>query len=274
MAGVSIIIPTYRRNDLLEQCLESLQQSFASGKVPEDVQVIVSDDAPDLPSKDALAAKFGFVEWVQGPSRGPAANRNFGAAKAYFDVLVFLDDDCLPQIDWIEFYRKGMQDVEVCEGVTYPDREQMRFDEECPANITGGYLWSCNFGITKELFQRIGGFDESFPYAAMEDVDLHERIKIEGVRVRFLADAKVIHPWRQVCGTSMLKRRLLSHDYFWEKHPSLCPPNRFKYFGYRWLRSLVKVTLPGIFRYRCRGVVFRLSNDITFGFWTLRQLFK
>jgi len=274
MSAVSIIIPTYKRNDLLEQCLEALENSFAGGRVPDEVQVIVSDDAAGLPSKESLSGKFDFVQWVQGPSSGPAANRNCGAAQAESDFLVFLDDDCLPESGWIQAYQEGRQHADVCEGMTLADREQMRFDEECPVNKTGGYLWSCNFGILKALFEKVGGFDASFPYAAMEDVDLHEKIKNEGVEVLFIPEAKVIHPWRRVSGTAMLKRRLRSHDFFWKKHPHLRPENRFTFFGYRWLRGLAKVTLPGLVRFRCRGLIFRLSNDIVFGCWTLKQLFR
>jgi hypothetical protein len=73
-------------------------------------------------------------------------------------------------------------------------------------NLTGGVLWSCNFALARELFDRIGGFDERFRFAHMEDADLHARLTKAGIRVRFVAEAEVDHPPRALRWGSGLAR--------------------------------------------------------------------
>src|ERR1019366_5058480 len=61
-------------------------------------------------------------------------------------------------------------------------------------------LWSCNMLIERDLFEELGGFDESYPYPAMEDVDLRERIREGGYAFPFVANAVVDHPKRLRAG--------------------------------------------------------------------------
>ncbi len=69
------------------------------------------------------------------------------------------------------------------------------YDNCDPINIKGGKFWSCNIAIKKNIFLEIKGFDENFPYAAMEDVDFYLRVKSKS-EVFFIRNAFVIHPWR------------------------------------------------------------------------------
>lgn len=218
---LSVIIPTCHRNDLLSLCLNRLapgQQSLGF----EHYEVIVSDDGLDSTAADMIAEKYPWVNWVKGPRRGPAANRNHGARQATGEWLVFTDDDCLPDISWLSAYFdviKKNDSVKVFEGRTYVDRERRSFKEEAPINEKGGYLWSCNFAINRLTLNDIGGFDEGFPYAAMEDVDLHYRLKKNSINIPFLKEASVCHPWRKVNSPSIKLKRHASVLYYLEKHP-------------------------------------------------------
>jgi len=158
----------------------------------------------------------------------------------------------------------------VLEGRTIADRPKQRLDEESPVNFSGGYLWSCNFAIKKSLFDSINGFDEIFPFPAMEDVDLKYRIDTKGVKTLFVPEAVVTHPWRRSRGVVFLKKHQKSDFYFWAKHKNLAPASLFKYYGYRGLRSLLKVTLPGAIKYRCRGLKAAITNDA----WQILQSLK
>jgi GT2 family glycosyltransferase len=126
----------------------------------------------------------------------------------------------------------------VFEGCTDAERPKQRFDEESPVNLIGGYLWSCNFAISKNIFNSIGGFDETFPYAALEDVDFHIRIK-KIADVAFVKKALVIHPWRRIKPFSTFKKQLRSHRHFAKKY------NMLNTLNFRWVRT--KIFLGGIF---------------------------
>jgi GT2 family glycosyltransferase len=216
---LSVIIPTCNRNDLLSQCLNCLD--IAVKAIPAiDYEVIVTDDSKDNVAKGLIEEKYAWVNWIEGSKRGPAANRNNGAGIAKGVWLIFIDDDCLPQEGWLSAYVTAIQtnvNAVVLEGKTTAERDRQRFDEEAPINLDGGKLWSCNFAIKKDVFNQLNGFDETFPFAAMEDVDFHTRVNAHSP-ILFVPQAFVIHPWRRVKPFQNLKKHLKSQKHFAEKY--------------------------------------------------------
>jgi GT2 family glycosyltransferase len=218
----SIIIPTFKRQDALSLCLNSLECYFQPGvqkRLGHQVEVIVTDDAREATLHALLELQYPWCYYVEGPQRGPSANRNYGAQNASGDWLVFTDDDCLPQPGWIEAYAALADQVDLLEGRTSPAGIRTRLDEECPINETGGYLWSCNFAIRRKTFLALGGFNEDFPAAAMEDVEFNLRANKAGLARAFVADAVVLHPWRLRKDRSFVEAYSRSVAKFVHLHP-------------------------------------------------------
>src|SRR5690606_24756010 len=139
----------------------------------------------------------------------------------------------------------------VYEGKTVADRPQVRYDEESPINETGGHLWSCNFAIKKTLFERLSGFDEGFPYAAMEDVDFHYRVA-KVAECRFLPAAVIVHPWRRISADIWLTKQYHSRIHFYRKHRAELG---FRY-RYNMAKSFLATMAKGgldLFRFSFRG---------------------
>ena len=160
--------------------------------------MIVADDSPNGEAR-VVTGTFPWTRYIAGPKRGPAANRNHGAAQVRGAWLVFVDDDCVPDRNWLEgFFFRIQQEptIRVWEGRVYADRERQSCFETAPLNESGGYLWSCNFAIERAAFERAGGFDERFRHAAMEDVELRLRLDQARVPIGFCPEAAVMHPWR------------------------------------------------------------------------------
>src|SRR5260221_10177556 len=104
---ISVIIPTCNRNDLLGKCLEKLQYGIQNLSMDE-YEVIVSDDGIGNAAKEFIATSFPWAKWVEGPKRGPAANRNNGAKHAEGEWLVFVDDDVIPDNLLLQNYLKSI----------------------------------------------------------------------------------------------------------------------------------------------------------------------
>lgn len=262
MAFLSVIIPTANRNDLLKQCLQCLlpaNQQIAT----DNYEVIVSDDSVSGSARAFIEKEFPWVKWVKGPSRGPAANRNNGAREARGSWLLFTDDDCLPDHNWIRAYLNVIEqhtDARVLEGCTRSDRPRHRYDEEAPVNETGDKLWSCNFAIAKETFDTVNGFDETFPYAAMEDTDLHMRLK-QITAVVFVKEAVVIHGWRRIIPFKSFKKHLASHKALAKKY------GRYNKMSYRWSRFKIFAgsILPDaatLMRYKFKGILVYFEKQL------------
>ena len=195
---ISVVIPTCNRNDLLSKCLDVLAPDVQ--KTAFEYEIIVTDDSKDGAAQLLITQHYSWAKWVEGPRRGPASNRNNGARNAKGEWIVFIDDDCVPDTDMLLSYADAIannSDVEVIEGVIYSD-EVIPLLYTAPVNLTGGYLWSCNFGIKAKAFFDIGCFDENYKYPNLEDNDLHKRLQQAGYKILFGSKVKVYHPIRPV----------------------------------------------------------------------------
>ena len=148
------------------------------------------------------------VEVVSGGSF--AENCNKGAEGATEDILIFLNDDTLPHVGWLQPLLDAFSDPEV--GIVgarllYPDgriqHAGVYFDapggvltahnvtedvESCDVDaVTGACL-----AIRRELFVACDGFDEGFDNG-YEDVDLCLRVRAGGWRIRYCAESTLIH---------------------------------------------------------------------------------
>ncbi|MCB0339988.1 MAG: hypothetical protein KDD53_10305, partial [Bdellovibrionales bacterium] len=123
-----------------------------------------------------------------------------------------------------------------------------------PVNETGGYLWACNFCIQAELFKSLGGFDETFPHPAMEDVDLCYRLKQKGIYPQFIWKAAVCHPWRPIGNIRTLLNQQSAALIYLRLHPEerarMTPGFYFRHA----LRNFVNNTLRDSLRLRFRGI--------------------
>ena len=194
----SVVIPTYERPDDLRICLNSLSEEFQQGS--QTYEVIVTDDSKSDKSKKMVKKEFPDVSWGKGKQNGPAGNRNAGVKRAQGQWIVFLDDDCIAQVDYLNAYAKAIRanpGTQVFEGRIFADRARRTWAEGCPENEHGGMLWTSNLCVNKSLFFEIGKFDERFK-VAYEDVEFAHRLKQRKTKTVFVSDAAVCHPWRSL----------------------------------------------------------------------------
>jgi glycosyltransferase involved in cell wall biosynthesis len=88
---LSVIVPVYKVEKYLSQCVESvLSQTFSDFEV-----ILVDDGSPDRSGEicDAFASKDPRVSALHKPNGGQADARNFGLKKAIGDYVFFLDSD-------------------------------------------------------------------------------------------------------------------------------------------------------------------------------------
>ncbi len=205
-----MIVPTCQRNALLAKCLTCIQASQPN-ELLDEIEVIVSDDGVTTTARELIEKTFPSVHWWQGPRRGPAANRNAGARQAKGRWLVFTDDDCLPQAGWLKAIADCARtdNFDIVEGKTIAPNRQDNPGKYYVENLSGGSFWSCNLAIKKDVFERLGGFDEDFLEAGGEDMELAFRIQTNKLRSFFSQEALVVHPDRDVTLQSLIWRTFL-----------------------------------------------------------------
>lgn len=219
-AGLDIVIPAAGRVADLLVLLQSLHTHGAASVAAHVASITVTDDRPSADCAARIAERFPSVRYVHGPARGPAANRNHGARQGRAPWILFLDDDCYTEDDLVGAYAARLArhpQAGAVEGAIGPVGPRPNGNHHAPLNLDGGCLWSCNMLLRREVFERAGGFDERFPFACMEDVDLRERLRAMGVPMVFAPEARVRHPWRSVSERE-LSRQVISHAIYAAKH--------------------------------------------------------
>jgi GT2 family glycosyltransferase len=197
---VSIIIPVYRRTEWLGKCLSALAHQVFDG----DFQVIIVDDgSPNHDEIMAIADPFRSgcpftVELFLKKNAGPAAARNFGVARSEGRFLCFLDDDSIPDTKWLNeitapFF--GSQRIGLVNGKTVSYDRCSTLPLLLESTVYRGKCWAtCNIAYRRELFEELGGFDESFPEPSWEDNDLGLRAHWRGAAHVYRDTAVVFHP--------------------------------------------------------------------------------
>jgi GT2 family glycosyltransferase len=251
--ALAICIPSSGRQEELLRCLQAL--------IPElplqEIEILVSDDSWTSERDVHLKALFPEVHYLRGPARGPATNRNFLAQHISADWIAFLDDDVFPDHGWYSAFvqaRLYHPEIKVFEGRVYAPGTKPDLSYESPVNLSGGYLWSCNMFIEAKFFQKLGGFHESFPIAAMEDVELRYRIRQSGHEFVFLPQASVCHPWRKRGTWAKMKAKRDSVMLYLALHPEERQILSPRHYLWSALYGLVRQTLPTLCEGKCKGL--------------------
>lgn len=208
----SVIICTRDRPQQLLACLASV--AAAAARCPElPVEIIVVENTGDprltLAPADVLQAAAGLGRFISLPVSGLSNARNTGMAAARGRLLVFTDDDCLMDAD---FMRDLLRHDAGCSGdmflggrVKLGDPTDLPFtikDEPAeqvyePSIHPGGFVPGCSFVLSRKTAARIGGFDTAFgagaPFKAGEDTDYIIRGHLAGVPIRYVPDMCVLH---------------------------------------------------------------------------------
>ncbi|HEU4739509.1 MAG TPA: glycosyltransferase [Solirubrobacterales bacterium] len=177
---VSVVVPTHERPELLRRCLAALERQTLP------VEVVVVEDRE---------------------GRGPAWARNEGVRRAQGEVICFTDDDCAPSAGWVDALSAPILagGVEVTTGPVSMGDEATAADKaweaivnylqvraKAPGTASPGFVVTANLAARRSLFEQLP-FDESFPAAAGEDRDWGQRAMREGVAVRYVPAASVVH---------------------------------------------------------------------------------
>lgn len=202
----SVVIPTYNRAGQLKEILINLENQIK--ELPQtSFEVIITDDSTNEQTKTLVERDFQRFVYTKGPQKGPAANRNHGASISHGSWIIFFDDDIILQKVNLPTYVAATVEypnVLAFEGAIKAERNYNPDTEECPENEHGGCFWSANIMVNRALFFKLGGFDEFFPKAALEDQDFYLRIQPQ-TTVMFLPSNVVVHPIRKIAYTNKYK---------------------------------------------------------------------
>ena len=182
---VSVIIPTFNRAALLKKAIASvLSQTY------KDFELIVVDDGSEDNTAEVISCFADRMTYIRQKNKGPASARNVGIKKSQGDFIAFLDSD-----DWWERKKLAVQMSEMqrnpdlfishTQEIWYKNERllnQKKRHEKFHGYIFDKCLPLCvasmsTVMVRRELFDRVGLFDESLP--CCEDYDFWLRVSIK-----------------------------------------------------------------------------------------------
>ena len=232
--AIAAVVVTYQSAETIELCLQRLRT--ADGVA----QIRVVDNGSDdgtLAIVQRIAAGEPRLKFIANPDNpGFAVACNQGARAADAPWLAFVNPDCMVEADTLVRLRDLAGDAPMligCELVDEegtPDSAARRRDPDFGAMLAGrgtdlslpsdgsplqrvDAVSGALMLLPRELFERIGGFDERYRLHA-EDLDLCRRVRDAGGDVAIANDVRVVH----IRGVSSRAR-----PYFveWHKHRGL-----------------------------------------------------
>jgi GT2 family glycosyltransferase len=219
----SVVVPFYERQDQLDRLLAGLDLQTLP---PSSFEVVIADDGSSVEPR--VGDRDFATTVVRQSDEGfrLAAARNLGSTAAVGDVLVFLDQDCVPAPDYLEKVlsvtttpwdltvgHRLHADLdgwtgEAVRGWLRGDGEPPELLDE-PEWLLDGYERTADLtrpddrayqlvigavtSISRHLHEELGGFDETFRAYGGEDWDYGHRAVVAGAEMRWLADAVVWH---------------------------------------------------------------------------------
>ncbi len=227
MAEVSVVIPTWNREDLLRIILENLQNQL---RPPE--QIIVVDNGSTDNSRD-VARQFGADLLAFPENRGFAVAVNEGIKQASGDWIFILNNDVVLQRDWIWQALQTAKDenASFIVGKLLRPNGKAEIDGSWDLISRAAYAWRSGYGkpdgpvwstrrrvysapmtaalFHRGVFDRIGLLETRFE-SYYEDVDFGIRCALAGVTGVYEPAAVATHMSKTTLGKSSRRVYFLS----------------------------------------------------------------
>ena len=218
MMDATVIVCSYNRAESLRDTLAALlAQSTAPARAWE--VIVVDNNSPDHTRDVVEQVQRGWplLRYEFEGAQGLSHARNHGIKCARGDVILFTDDDVLPEPDWLETTLAGMarHGALACGGYIAPIWEAPppawlterfygflavrtgRTDEHLITDASDA-PFGANMAFRRQVFDQVGPFDtnrgrKGKVLASGEDGEMFERVLAAGMKVVFLGASRVHH---------------------------------------------------------------------------------
>jgi glycosyltransferase involved in cell wall biosynthesis/GT2 family glycosyltransferase len=238
----TVVINTLNRGPELHNTLESLRWLKYSGEF----EVVVVNGPSTDHSDDVLSSWGRSIRVGKCDVANLSVSRNIGICMAQGDIVAFIDDDAIPEPEWLTQLAGAYVDpmVGAAGGLVYDHTGYGFQSKYClvdrfgnadlsptqsqpflsfPKSTQFPHLLGCNASFRRTALLEIGGFDEEFEYF-LDETDVCLRIVDAGYIIAQLPNAYVHHKFApsNIRGTSKVPKKRFSiiknKFYFMLKH--------------------------------------------------------
>ena len=210
---VSVVIPTHNRCETLKKSISAYQTQSALQEISE--ILVVDDGSTDLTGTvvNQIAKESAIaIRYFRQENKGPAAARNLGIREAESDLILFTDDDIIPERDLVAEHLRlhsanPAETTAILGFVAWAaDLKPTPFMEWYGSEVLFSfreltdqseadyrYFYTCNISLRRDFLRKCGVFDEDFKVAALEDIELGFRLSRAGMRLFYNSQAIAYH---------------------------------------------------------------------------------
>ncbi|MCC6444212.1 MAG: glycosyltransferase [Armatimonadetes bacterium] len=201
---LSVLICTYNRAHLLEQCLTALA---ACDPLPDEIVVVSggTDNTPEVVER--LRGRFPICKLVEIANIGLAHSQNTGMPYCEGDIVATLDDDAFVYPDWVAAIKRSHAAHPGAGGIggktlnAFRDKAVARYEEatafapnqqgDGTAAVEVRTVAGVNMSYKRAVMELVGRFDETLP--AGMDVDYNWRVQKAGYKILYEPAIVVTH---------------------------------------------------------------------------------
>ena len=202
---VSVIVPTFNRSHSVQSLIDNLRKQTYTH-----CEIIIVDQSDDG-GMSALDTAGEGIRWLKLKKANRSLAKNVGMNEARGDILLFCDDDIIPEKTMVETHVRAHSDVSVggvscrvmeeglppitstniCRVMPYGRMiDGFQSDAECFVETLVG----ANMSIKRQVLKEAGYFDSLFTGTSLfEEQDFSERIRHLGFRILFTNKSSVRH---------------------------------------------------------------------------------
>lgn len=247
---ISVIIPTYQREEPLKDTLEDvLQQDYPNFEILVIDQT--SEHTPTIQTYLEQLQNNGKINWFRVNWASLPGARNYGIRKAQGDIILFIDDDVQLPPGYLQAHAKNYEQSEIgaVAGRVFDRMKLSDSQKEYQGNFTIEYLpteamdpgiaWyyidlvhttkpqqvisvrGCNMSFRKEIFTKYNiWFDERFRGSAVrEESDFCLRLRTTGYKIWYDPEANLVHLGEETGGCHDISTKSLKYQLtFYHNH--------------------------------------------------------
>lgn len=208
--AVTVAVCTRNRAEGAVQAVDSV---LANRHPVEEILVIDQSTADD--TQRAFQDAGPRVRYHRTPTVGLSTSRNIALAMAKTEIVLFTDDDCVVDEDWVAanlraFTREPSPALVFGDVIAAEDDSGYSPESVAERDFTVDSVWrwrappdgvnigiGASMGVRRSAVEKIGGFDERLgagaDFQSAEDTDISLRLVLGGRRVARVTAARVVH---------------------------------------------------------------------------------
>ena len=227
--SLDIIIPTLNRGKVLIDTIDELQhQTRRANEIIIVDQTLIHDSSDE--SRLNYLQDIGTIQWIKVNEASITKAMNLGLVRSKSDIVLFLDDDIVPDQNLVEVHLKAQKkdgsrivagrviqpwhnkcySTDIYKYSTDPDH--FNFNVKNKVNVRR--FMAGNVSIYRTVAIDLGGFDENFIMAAYKfEAEFSERAMIEGLEILYEPHAIIEHLKTSTGGTRVYGNHLTALNY-------------------------------------------------------------